>query len=139
MLKGLNNRSVLTMTRPDTITEKMITDTPTFEDYTGNFEIYTLGTKRIFSDSKYHNNSREVFITSEDPGTIHVNGPGITWGYFFSTLPMKLDKSCLTTGTKQIFCTGGGKTLKFFINEIEDPNALDKEINPNDKLKVIFN
>jgi hypothetical protein len=51
---------------------------------------------------------------------------------------MKLTKDCLTTGTGQVFCTGESGTLKFFINGAGDPNALEKEINEGDLLKVIF-
>lgn len=104
------------------------------------FEIYTVGTKRVFADPKYHNRSEDVFITADDPGRIIVKKERITWQDFFDTLPspMKLTKECLTTGTGQQFCTGQGSTLKFLLNDQENPNALDQEIKNGDELIVRF-
>ncbi len=39
-----------------------LTPTPEFKEFTASFEIYTNGTKRDFSDSKYHNRSEDAFI-----------------------------------------------------------------------------
>ncbi|OGM25099.1 hypothetical protein A2962_02235 [Candidatus Woesebacteria bacterium RIFCSPLOWO2_01_FULL_39_61] len=114
------------------------TPTPQNVDITASFEIYTLGTKRIFTDSKYRNLSQEVYISQPNPSQIHVKKIGITWADFFATLPMKLERNCLTTGTSQTFCTNNSQKLKFFINEKEDPNALDKQIKDGDKLKVVY-
>lgn len=102
--------------------------------FEASFEIYTNGTKRIFTDSKYHNKSAYVYLEAADPSIIHVRRAKITWGDFFETLPMKLTKDCLTTGTGQSFCGGNGGTLGFFINDSHEPEALDMEIKPGDRL-----
>lgn len=107
-------------------------------EFTASFEIYTNGTKRIFSDSKYHDLSPTVYIQNPNPSTVYVRSSGITWDDFFKTLPMKLTSECLTTGTGQFFCTGENGKLQFFINDTEDPDALEKVINPNDILLVIY-
>lgn len=121
---------------------KISLPTPTVENervnLTASFEVYTPGVKRIFTDPKYHNQSEDVYITAEDPGTIYVKKRGITWDDFFKTLPMKLTKECLTTGTGQQFCNGQGGSLKFFTNDQENPNALDEEIKEGDQLTVRF-
>ncbi|HJY98399.1 MAG TPA: hypothetical protein VJ227_01655 [Patescibacteria group bacterium] len=111
---------------------------PVFTEYQAFFEIHTLGTKRVFSDSKYHNKSANVFVTKENPGTIYIKDPGISWADFFVTLPMKLEKDCLTTGTGQLFCTNETNSLRFFVDGFEEPNALDQVIKPNSTLKVIY-
>ena len=51
---------------------------------------------------------------------------------------MSLDKNCLVTGTKQTFCTNKTQKLRFYINNIEDPDALDKVIKNKDSLLVTF-
>lgn len=112
--------------------------TPGPVDFTASFEIVTLGTTRTFTAERYHNLSSEVYITSDDPNTVHVKADGVTWADFFQTLPMKLTKKCLTTGTGQVFCTNETDELKFFINDTEDPQALNKKINSGDKLLVIY-
>ena len=112
--------------------------TPSPVNFTAYFEIHTLGTKRIFTDSKYHNLSDDVYITPSNTNQIIVKGKNVTWSDFFATLPMKLEKDCLTTGTGQVFCTSEIRSLKFYVNDIEDPDVLDKEISPDDFLRVVY-
>lgn len=111
-------------------------DTPI--DFTAEFEIITNGTKRIFTNSMYHNQSDDVYIESSSPNTVRVKKTGIAWNDFFKTLPFSLSKDCLTTGTGQTFCTNENQTLRFILNGIETPNALSEIINPNDRLEVIY-
>jgi hypothetical protein len=101
-----------------------------------SFAIFTNGTYRIFDDPKYLNQSSDVFM--EKANIITVKKSGITWSEFFKTLPMSLDKDCLVTGTGQTFCSNENSKLRFFINGIENPDALDEEINEDDKLLVTF-
>lgn len=108
------------------------------EEITATFKIITNGTTRIFTDSKYHNLSDDIYITSKDPNKIEIKNENITWSDFFKTLPMSLDKNCLVTGTKQTFCTNDTKKLYFYLNNTEAPNALDKLIKENDYLLVEY-
>ena len=107
-------------------------------DITATFEIYTLGTKRVFTDSRYHNRSDDVYLNQNNPNVVIVKKDNTTWQDFFNTLPMKLTKECLTTGTGQLFCTNETRSLKFFINNELDPNALDKVISQNSTFKIVY-
>jgi hypothetical protein len=133
----LKDKTAETMLSPElnapTVTTK---DTPI--DFTAEFEIITNGTRRTFTNSMYHNQSDDVYIESSSPNTIRVKKAGITWDNFFKTLPFSLSKDCLTTGTGQTFCTNENQTLRFILNGIETPNALNEIINPNDRLEVIY-
>ena len=115
--------------------------TPTpFEKRVARFAIYTNGTKRIFTDPRYHNRSSDVFIEESDPSQIHVQKANVTWNDFFDSLPspMRVTKDCLTTGTGQVFCTENNMTLFFYLNDKNDPNALEKEIKNNDTLLISY-
>lgn len=114
------------------------TSTPFLTDFTASFEIYTNGTKRIFTSSMYHNLSDSVYIQNPDPSLVHVSSQGITWDDFFKTLPFTLNNECLVTGTNQTFCSNKTQKLRFYINGVEQPNALQLEIKPNDDLRVIY-
>lgn len=114
------------------------TQPETTSDVSASFEIYANGTKRIFTDKRYHNLNEEVFIDPQEPNIVQVKRLGITWDDFFKTLPMSLSADCLVTGTKQTFCTGDGKSLKFYINGKLTPDALSKPIIQGEGLKVIF-
>ncbi|OGH10805.1 MAG: hypothetical protein A3B38_03835 [Candidatus Levybacteria bacterium RIFCSPLOWO2_01_FULL_36_13] len=118
---------------------KSFSPTPEVKDVKivkASFAIFTNNIFRIFSDPKYHFQSKDVYM--EEANIIIVKTKGITWDGFFKTLPMKLTKECLTTGTGQVFCTNDSQKLRFFINGKEDVNALAREVNQKDKLLVSF-
>lgn len=102
------------------------------------FRIITNNTIRTFTDSRYHNLSKDVYITSEDPNRVVVKKKGTTWSDFFKTLPMSLDENCLVTGTKQTFCTNETKKLYFYINNTESATALDSLIRQDDFLLIEY-
>ena len=119
-------------------TQGPITVTPVNVDFTAGFAIFTNGTFRVFTASMYHNLSKDVFIQTDDPNIVRVKKSGVTWDDFFKTLPFKLTKDCLTTGTKQTFCTNDNGKLRFYLNGKEDTSALDKQIARGDKLLVSY-
>lgn len=120
------------------ITQTQNSSSPTPSEITATFVIYTNNTKRVFTDSKYHGLSENVYLIADNPEQVHVKKAGTTWEEFFATLPMKLSKTCLTTGTNQTFCTNESSSLKFFINGQVDRDALDKVIRQGDKLIVSY-
>lgn len=115
-------------------------DSTNFTPFTASFKIYTNGTKRDFSSPKYHNLSKDVYITSQNPETIHVQKAGITWHDFFQSLPQpfKLTSTCLTTGTGQNFCMTSDNNLVFYLNKTPSPRLLLDEIQPGDTLTIVF-
>lgn len=119
-------------------TEAAATNSQKIADYKASFAIFTNNSFRNFYDLKYHNLSKEVYIQADNPNIIYVKKYGITWGDFFKTLPMNLTQNCLTTGAGQIYCTGQGGELKFYINGNKVPDILKLEIKPGDKLLVSY-
>ena len=114
--------------------------TPAVEEkvnFTASFTIITGNITRSFKAEKYHNLSPDVYISSDEP-TIHVKKPGITWDNFFKTLPMELTKECLITGDGETFCDKKDGSLKFYLNDIENKDLLDKEIKEDDKALIRF-
>lgn len=133
---------ILTKTKPSEFSTTPLgspTNSPSPEvDYSAGFAIITNGTVRIFSAPMYHNLSDEVFIQADNPNVVHIKKTGVTWNDFFDTLPLKLTKECLITGTKQTFCTNTDTKLRFSLNGIENTNALDTQIEAGDQLLVTF-
>ncbi len=115
-----------------------ITNTFSKVDYSAGFAIFTNGIFRIFTAAMYHNLSKDVYIQADNPNIVYVKKKGITWNDFFKTLPFKLTKDCLTTGTKQTFCTNINEKLRFYVNGKEDANALDNQIETGDQLLVTY-
>jgi len=119
------------------------TPSPTLEvakivDYKARFAIYTNGTKRIFTAPMYHNLSKDVYIEASDPSVVNVKKEGVTWMDLFLTLPFKLDKNCLTTGTKETFCTTPNATLKFYLNGVKNDNLLMEKIKDGDLALISY-
>lgn len=107
-------------------------------EFNAHFEIFTNGTRRIFTNLKYHNQSQDIYIENPDPHLIFVKKSDLTWADFFNTLPFSLEKDCLVTGTKQTFCNTETKKLFFYLNGQEVPDALEQVIAPNDSLRVEY-
>lgn len=107
-------------------------------DFRATFEININGVKRIFTDKKYHNLNQDVFITANNPAVIHVKKAGLTWDDFFKTLPMKIDRQCITTGTGERYCSNETKRLRFYLNGEERPNLLDEPIAPVDSIRITY-
>lgn len=128
----VNNTPVLqTATPSPSVMEEKITITASFKIMTGDIT-------RSFANPKYHNQSEDVFLSTNDSTIVHVTKSGITWADFFNTLPMKLTKDCLTTGDGEKLCDGQGGSLNFYLNGNEDIDLLDKEIKDNDQALITY-
>lgn len=130
-------------------TQKILTPTPSplLEDQheqdkkvniKATFTIITGNITRSFKAEKYHNQSLDVYIENPDPTIVHVTKANITWDNFFKTLPMKLSKECLITGDGETLCNGKSGTLKFYLNDIESPDLLDRAIKESDQALIKF-
>ncbi|HSA83648.1 MAG TPA: hypothetical protein VLF20_02060 [Patescibacteria group bacterium] len=129
--------SSTTKNNPKTLTVP-ISQAPETVETKAAFAIFTHGVFRIFTAAMYHNLSTDVYIESSNPNIVYVKRANITWDDFFNTLPFKLSKECLTTGTGQTFCTKGNQSLRFYLNGKVNPNALDQVIKEGDQLLVTF-
>ena len=107
-------------------------------NWQAGFAIVTNGTFRAFTAPMYHNLASDVYLESSNPNIVHVKKTGVTWTNFFETMPFKLTSECLTTGTKETFCTGPKGTLKFYLNSQKVADLLNHEIKDGDKALVTF-
>lgn len=133
---------LLNNSQTQTTIQNTPTPSPIFSDKKvdakASFTIITGSITRSFKAEKYHNLSPDVYIEASDPTVIYVKKAGTRWADFFKTLPMKLTKACLTTGDGETFCDGKDGSLKFYLNDLEDKDLLDKEIKEGDKALIKF-
>lgn len=131
------------VTAPDNTSQtatQQPTPAPAFAPYTASFQIIINGETRVFTDPRYHNKSAEVYISPEGSRIVQITvaKPNITWGILFATLPMSVTPDCIVTGTSQTFCSNATRKLRFYINDVESPDALITVIEPNSQLKVVY-
>ena len=107
-------------------------------NFRASFAIFTNGLNRSFTAAMYHNLSDDAFITSDNPNIVLVKKPGTTWDDFFRTLPFKLSKDCLTTGTGQTFCTNETGVLQFYLNGERVNDLLSREIKDGDRTLITY-
>lgn len=144
ILLGISGFIILNQKTSKTTPQILISPSPTLSpqvenvSFKASFLIFTNGTKRDFSDSRYHNLSEDVFIEKDSPTTVNVKRANITWGDFFKSLPMQLSRDCIVTGTKQTFCNSNESSLKFYINGKRTNDFLNTKINNNDKALITF-
>lgn len=119
---------------------QLSTPEPVFSPYTASFQVIINGETRTFTDPRYHNQSADVYISPEGSRQVQitVTKPNITWGDLFKTLPMSVDTNCIVTGTKQTFCSNQSQQLRFYIDNVESPNALTTVIEPSSQLKIVY-
>ncbi len=121
-----------------TLPETVDTSVTPITNVQASFAIFTNGTFRIFTAAMYHNLSQDVYIEADNPNIVQVKKTDTSWNDFFLTLPFSLTSECLTTGTKETFCTGSEGALQFYINGKKTTDALSRKINDGDKLLVTF-
>ncbi len=72
-------------------------------------------------------NGSVVHLHDNDGGVVHKHAPGITWGYFFSTLGMSINSTCLTLYNGSRYCTGPADHVPAFLSKSEAA-ALSKQL-----------
>lgn len=107
-------------------------------DEAAAFLIYTNGLKRSFAASMYHRRSPDAYLEASHPTIISVKKRGVTWDTFFKTLPFRLTRACLTTGTGDTFCSGGEGELKFYLNGVRVDDLLDRQIHDGDRALISY-
>ncbi len=115
-----------------------VDEQPAVVDSRAAFAIFTNGIFRVFTAAMYHRRSGDVYIEETNPNIIKIKKAGVTWDDFFKTLPFTLTHECLTTGTKETFCTNANKTLRFYLNGVLKTTVLDGVIHHSDKLLVSY-
>lgn len=133
-------KSEVTAPQSNEMTNEQSAPEQVFASYTASFQIIINGETRTFTDPRYHNKSADVYISPEGSRIVQitVTKPNITWGDLFKTLPMSVDTNCIVTGTNQTFCTNASRKLRFYINDVETPDALTTTIGPNSRLKIVY-
>ena len=89
-----------------------------------------------FSLPAYQIKTSWIHFEGEDGTTVHKHATGVTLGYLFDSLELKLDDKCFVFQDGRQFCTNDDYTLNFYING-EKVNDIRK-YEPMDKDRILI-
>lgn len=104
----------------------------------GSILVKIFGDKFDFSHPQYQIRSSWIHFEALDGNTIHRHSKGITLGYLFDTLSLKLSSDCFVFVEGREFCTNQDYSLKFFINGEQTTDVHDYVINQGDRILVSY-
>jgi len=80
-----------------------------------DLKVYVLGNPIDFGVSKYQLQDELTHFENRDGDVAHTHATGITLGFLFETLRMKIDGNCLTSEAGNTYCNKGNAELKVFV------------------------
>jgi hypothetical protein len=94
---------------------------PKEEHVHADFALYINGVLFNFSQEKYMSDSNKtlsesVHLHDMNGRIVHRHAAGITLGYFFGTLGIGLNSTCIALDNGTAYCNSGEKSLSVFIN-----------------------
>jgi hypothetical protein len=96
------------------------------------------GDKFDFSNPDFQIRSSWIHFEGLDGNTIHRHSKGITLGYLFDTLNLKLTSDCFVFVNGREFCTNQDYSLKFFINGIQVDGIRDYVVSQGDRILISY-
>ena len=96
------------------------------------------GDKFDFSNPDFQIRSSWIHFEGLDGNTIHRHSKGVTLGYLFDTLNLKLTSDCFVFVNGREFCTNQGYSLKFFINGIQVDSIRDYVVSQGDRILISY-
>lgn len=108
-----------------------------------DFKVYLNSVPYNFSQDKYmsiDNKSLSNFVHLHDMDgkVIHKHAEGMTLGFFFETLEMKLNHTCLVLDDESFYCNEGDKVLKMYVNGKHNDEYDKYDIQDGDKILLSY-
>jgi hypothetical protein len=96
------------------------------------------GDKFDFSLPAYQVKSPWIHFEKSDGTTVHKHAKGVTLGYLFQSLKLKLDDNCFVFQDGRSFCTNNDYSLKFYINGNKVNDVINYEPMDNDRILITY-
>jgi len=88
-----------------------------------DFAVFVHGMRYNFSQEKFMSDegalSPFVHLHDMDGDVLHKHASGVTLGYFFESVGMSLNATCLALDAKT-YCADGSNTLRMYVNGLEN-------------------
>ena len=91
-----------------------------------------------FSGPAFQIKSSWIHFEGRDGTTIHKHATGVTLGFLFDSLNIRLDDQCYVFPGGKSYCTQDDYTLKFFINGEQVSDIRDYESMEGDRVLILY-
>ena len=96
------------------------------------------GDKFDFSLPAYQIKSSWIHFEAQDGTTIHRHASGVTLGYMFESLNIRLNDECYIFPDGREFCTNEDYSLKFYINHEQVTSITDYVFDDGDRILISY-
>lgn len=114
-----------------------------------DFKVYIENIPYNFSQAKYMSphppgscgngsDGKLAHLHDGDGDVVHKHATGVTWGYFFSTLNISIDDTCMRFDDGKEYCNSAGKTWRYFVNGTEISSISGYEIHQSDRVLITY-
>ena len=108
-----------------------------------DFRMYIHGSLYNFSQEEYMSSeartlSNFIHLHDEDGEVIHKHASGITLGFFFNTLGMELDPSCLILANGTEYCNDDSYKLRMYVNGRPNNDFQNYEFKDLDQILMTY-
>jgi len=91
-----------------------------------------------FSQPAYQVKSSWIHFEAQDGTTVHRHSTGVTLGYLFDTIKIKLTDQCFIFPDRREFCTNDDYSLKFYVNHVPVPSLIDYVLKDQDRILISY-
>lgn len=111
--------------------------------YHAGFAMYINGQRYNFSQEKYmstENKTLSNFAHLHDlnGNIIHKHASGVTLGFFFETLGMELNDTCLILDDGTSYCNDGNKELKMYVDGEHNDESAEYDLQDEDRILLSY-
>lgn len=108
-----------------------------------DIKVYLNGEQLNLSHERYmsteeHTLSNFAHLHDGNGNIVHKHASGITLGFFFQTLGIGLNSSCLTLDNGTNYCTNEAETLKFYVNGKQNSQFDSYDFKDEDRILITY-
>lgn len=101
-------------------------------------KVIIFGDEFDFSSPAFQVKNSYIHFENHNGETVHRHASGVTLGFLFKSLKIKLTDDCYIFPDKREFCTNDEYSLKFFVNHQKVPSIQDLVIHNNDRILISY-
>ena len=100
--------------------------------------VVIFGDRFDFSGPSFQIQNRWIHFEAQDGTTIHRHSSGVTTGYLFETLDIKIDEDCYVFPDGREFCANEDFALRYYVNGEQADSINDLVFDDQDRILIVY-